>query len=59
MVWSFSFLVQFWVLLSQRNCLIAFIIEGRINFWTAMEIVGGLTTLVGILILLTGFVKKT
>lgn len=44
---------------SQRNCLIAFITEGRINFWTAMEIVGGFAALLGLLILLAGFVKKT
>lgn len=44
---------------SDRNCLIAFITGGSMNFWTAMEIVGGLMALVGVLIVLIGFVKKT
>jgi len=44
---------------SQRNCLVAFITEGRMNFWTTMEIVGGLLALAGILIVLVGLVKKT
>jgi len=44
---------------SQRNCLIAFIIRGDMNFWTAMEILGGLVALAGIIIALIGFIKKT
>lgn len=44
---------------SQRNCLIAFITRGYMSFWTAMEILGGLTALAGIIITLVGFVKKT
>jgi len=44
---------------SQRNCLIAFITRGYMNFWTAMEILGGIIALAGIIITLIGFVKKT
>lgn len=44
---------------SQRNCLIAFITRGYMNFWTAMEILGGLIALAGIIIALIGLVKKT
>jgi len=44
---------------SQRNCLIAFITEGYMSFWTAVEILGGLIALAGIIIALIGFIKKT
>jgi len=44
---------------SQRNCLIAFITRGYMNFWTAVEILGGLIALAGIVIALIGFIKKT
>jgi len=44
---------------SQRNCLIGFITRGYMNFWTAMEILGGLITLAGIIIALIGLIKKT
>jgi len=44
---------------SQRNCLIAFITDGYMSFWTAMEILGGFMALAGIMIVLIGFVKKT
>jgi len=44
---------------SQRNCLIAFITRGDMNFWTAMEILGRLAALAGIIIALIEFVKKT
>ena len=44
---------------SQRNCLIAFITRGDMNFWTAMEILGGLVALAGITIALIEFIKKT
>jgi hypothetical protein len=44
---------------SQRNCLIGFITRGYMNFWTAMEILGGIIALTGIIITLIGFVKKT
>ena len=44
---------------SQRNCLIAFITRGYMSFWTAMEILGGLIALAGIIIALIGFVRKT
>jgi hypothetical protein len=43
---------------SQRNCLIAFITSGYMNFWTAVEILGGLMMFAGIIIVLVGFVKK-
>lgn len=44
---------------SQRNCLIGFITRGYMNFWTAMEILGGLIALAGIIITLIGLIKKT
>ena len=44
---------------SQRNCLIAFVTRGYMSFWTAMEILGGLIALTGIIIALIGFIKKT
>jgi len=44
---------------SQRNCLIAFITRGYMSFWTAVEILGGLIALAGIITALIGFVKKT
>lgn len=44
---------------SQKNCLIAFITSGHMSFWTAMEILGGLIALAGIIIALIGFIKKT
>ena len=44
---------------SQRDCLIAFITRGYMSFWTAMEILGGLMALAGIIIALVGFFKKT
>jgi len=44
---------------SQRNCLIALFTEGYMNFWTAMEILGGLIALAGIIIALIGLIKKT
>ena len=44
---------------SQRNCLIGFITRGYMNFWTAMEILGGLIALVGIIITLISLIKKT
>ena len=44
---------------SQRNCLIAFITSGYMNFWTAIEILGGLIALAGIIIALIGLIKKT
>lgn len=43
---------------SQRNCLIAFITSGYASFWTAMEILGGLIALAGIIIALIGYVRK-
>jgi len=44
---------------SQRNCLIAFITSGYMSFWTAIELLGGLLALAGIIIALIGLVKKT
>jgi len=43
---------------SQRNCLIAFVTKGYINFWTAIEILGGLAALVGIIIAIIGLLRK-
>lgn len=44
---------------SERNCVIAFITRGYMSFWTAIEILGGLIALAGIVIALIGFIKKT
>ena len=44
---------------SQRNCLIAFITRGYMSFWTAIEILGAITALAGIIIILVGFTGKT
>ena len=43
---------------SQRNCLIAFITRGYMSFWTAIEIVGGLVALAGVIIVLIGLVRS-
>jgi hypothetical protein len=50
--------VVFGLYASQRNCLIAFITSGYMNFWTAIEIIGGIMVLAGIIIALIGFAKK-
>jgi len=44
---------------SERNCLIAFVTSGYMSFWTAVELLGGLIALVGIIIVLIGLLKKT
>lgn len=44
---------------SERNCLIDLITRGHMNFWTAVEILGGLMALTGIIIALISFIKKT
>jgi len=44
---------------SQRNCIIAFVTQGHMNLWTAVEILGGLVALAGIMIALIGFIWKT
>lgn len=44
---------------SERNCLIAFITSGHMSFWTAIEILGGLVALAGIITALIGSFKKT
>ncbi|MDI6690713.1 MAG: hypothetical protein QME50_02450 [Candidatus Bathyarchaeota archaeon] len=43
---------------SQRNCLIAFITSGHMNFWTAMELLSGIIALVGVIIILIGLIRK-
>jgi hypothetical protein len=43
---------------SQRNCLIGFITRGYMNFWTAMEILGGIIALAGIIVALIVLIKK-
>jgi hypothetical protein len=43
---------------SERNCLIAFVTKGYINFWTAIEILGGLAALVGIITAIIGLLRK-
>jgi hypothetical protein len=44
---------------SQRNCLIAFLTEGYMSFWTGIELLAGLTALAGLIIALVSFIKRT
>jgi hypothetical protein len=44
---------------SQRNCLIGFLTEGYMSFWTGIELLGGLTALAGLIIALVSFIKRT
>ena len=44
---------------SQRNCLIAFLTEGYMSFWTGLELLAGLTALAGLIIALVSFIKRT
>jgi hypothetical protein len=44
---------------SQRNCLIAFLTSGYMNFWTSIEILGGFIALAGLIIALVGFIRRT
>lgn len=43
---------------SQRNCLIAFVTRGYMSFWTAIEILGGLVALTGVIMALVASIKK-
>jgi len=43
---------------SQRNCLIAFVTRGYMSFWTAIEILGGLVALAGVIMALVASIKK-
>jgi hypothetical protein len=43
---------------SERNCLIAFVTAGHMNFWTAIEILGGLMASVGIIIAIIGLILR-
>jgi len=44
---------------SQRNCLIAFLTEGYMSFWTAVEILAGFVALAGLVIALVGLIRRT
>ncbi len=44
---------------SQRNCLIAFLTEGYMSFWTGIELLAGLTAFAGLVIALVGFIRRT
>jgi len=43
---------------SQRNCLIAFLTEGYMSFWTGIEILAGFTALAGLIIALSGLARS-
>lgn len=43
---------------SQRNCLIAFVTSGYMNFWTAVEISGGIVALAGVIMVVVALIKK-
>ena len=40
---------------SQRNCLVAFLTRGHMNFWTAVEILAVFVVLAGLVFALAGF----
>ena len=44
---------------SQRNCLIAFLTEGYMSFWTAIELLAGSAALAGLVIALVGLIRRT
>lgn len=44
---------------SQRNCLIAFLTQSYMSFWTGIEILAGFTALAGLVIAFVGFIRKT
>ena len=44
---------------SQRNCLIAFVTSGYMSFWTAIEILGGIVALAGVIMVIVALIKKT
>jgi hypothetical protein len=44
---------------SQRNCLVAFVTEGYMSFWTAIELLAGSAALAGLVIALVGFIRRT
>lgn len=35
---------------SERNCIIALLTQGRLTFWTAIEVIGGIIASIGFLI---------
>jgi hypothetical protein len=43
---------------SQRNCLIAFVTSGRLNFWTVVEISGGIVALAGVIMVIVALIEK-
>lgn len=44
---------------SQRNCLVAFVTSGYMSFWTAIEILGGIVALAGVIMVIVALIKKT
>lgn len=44
---------------SQRNCLIVFVTSGYMSFWTAIEILGGIVALAGVIMVIVALIKKT
>jgi len=44
---------------SQRNCLVAFLTQGYMSFWTGVEILSGFVVLIGLIIAVIGAMKKT
>ena len=43
---------------SGRNCVIALLTSGRLTFWTAIEVVGGIIALTGFFIAVFGIIKN-
>ena len=43
---------------SERNCLIAFLTQGYMSFWTAIEIMAGFAAFTGLIIAFLGFIRK-
>jgi hypothetical protein len=43
---------------SERNCIIALLTSGRLTFWTVIEVIGGIITLIGFFIATFSVVRK-
>lgn len=44
---------------SGRNCLFALITRGEMNFWTGIEILAGVIALLGVILILLDFRKRS
>lgn len=44
---------------SERNCIIDLLTSGRLTFWTAIEVMGGIIAIIGFFIAVFGIIKKS